>query len=89
MLGILNEIDGALADGHRVYIHCHGGLGRTGMAVGCYLVRHGSTGPHALRRIQACWQSMPGRRFMPISPETPAQVRFVLDWREPDQAHGT
>ncbi len=88
MLTILDEIDRALADGHKVYVHCHGGLGRTGMAVGCYLVRHGSTGPQALQRIEAGWRSISGRLSLPISPETPAQVRFVLDWREPSRAGG-
>ncbi len=86
MLTILDETDGALADGHKVYVHCHGGLGRTGMAVGCYLVRHGCTGPQALQRIGAGWQSISGRLSLPMSPETPAQVRFVLDWRERNQA---
>ncbi len=86
MLAILDEIDRALSDDRRVYVHCHGGLGRTGMAVGCYLVRHGCTGPQALQRIEAGWLSMSGRLSMPMSPETPAQVRFVLDWREPDRA---
>ncbi len=85
MLAILDEIDREIRDRHRVYVHCHGGLGRTGMAVGCYLVRHGCTGPQALQRIEAGWQSISERLSLPMSPETPAQVSFVLGWCEPDQ----
>ena len=38
---ILDEIDGAILNGKTVYVHCLGGIGRTGTVVGCYLVRHG------------------------------------------------
>ncbi len=40
----LNIIDRALADQRAIYIHCWGGIGRTGTVVGCYLVRHGMAG---------------------------------------------
>ena len=43
--GILDAIDKALEDGKNVYVHCWGGIGRTGTVVGCWLVRHGMTGP--------------------------------------------
>ncbi|MFN2132108.1 MAG: fused DSP-PTPase phosphatase/NAD kinase-like protein, partial [Anaerolineae bacterium] len=39
MARILDAIDAALAAGHVVYLHCYGGIGRTGTVVGCYLVR--------------------------------------------------
>lgn len=34
----------ALAAGQTVYVHCYGGIGRTGTVVGCWLVRHGLSG---------------------------------------------
>jgi hypothetical protein len=40
MTRILDDIDDALAAGGVVYAHCWGGIGRTGMVVGCWLVRH-------------------------------------------------
>ena len=85
MLAALDGIDAALDEGRRVYVHCWGGLGRTGMAVGCYLVRHGRTGEQALKQIADFWRTRTGLRYQPMSPETPAQARFVLDWREPDE----
>ncbi len=82
MLRILDQLDAALAGGHRVYLHCHGGVGRTGMVVGCFLVRRGLTGPQALAQLAEWWKSMPKRRYHLRSPETDEQVQFVLDWRE-------
>ena len=44
MAGLLDAIDTAMRDGKTVYLHCWGGVGRTGNVVGCSLVRHGHTG---------------------------------------------
>lgn len=81
MAAILDEIDGAHAAGHVVYVHCWGGVGRTGTVVGCHLVRHGSTGVDALARVQKLLgaTSKAARR----SPETEAQRALVRAWREP------
>jgi hypothetical protein len=84
MLATLDYVDAALAAGRRIYLHCWGGIGRTGVTVGCYLVRHGMTGRQALDQIADWWQDITGRRSIPRSPETPQQVQFVLDWREPN-----
>jgi hypothetical protein len=86
MLAVLDGLDAASAAGRCVYLHCRGGVGRTGMAVGCYLVRRGLTGGQAIRQIDQYWRSDPARRYVPISPETPEQLQFVLDWSEPGQA---
>ena len=37
----LNAIDEAIQDGKPVYVHCWGGVGRTGTVIGCFLMRHG------------------------------------------------
>src|SRR5512137_1960512 len=44
----LDTLDMALQESRKVYVHCWGGVGRTGTTVGCYLVRHGKTGAEAL-----------------------------------------
>ena len=82
MQGILDFIDQALERRHKLYVHCWGGVGRTGLTVGCYLVRHGRTGEQALDQIAAWWLSMPKRQYSPRSPETDEQVAFVLNWHE-------
>lgn len=82
MITILDTVDQALAAGHNVYVHCWGGIGRTGTVVGCHLVRHGFTGDGALARIAFWWQSVEKSNRCPQSPETNEQVTFVRDWRE-------
>lgn len=82
MRAILDGIDAALAAGRRVYVHCWGGVGRTGTTVGCYLVRHGLSAPQALSQLGEWWLAVPKRAFFPASPETNEQVQFILDWNE-------
>ena len=76
----LNAIDKALEKDHTVYVHCNAGLGRTGMVVGCYLVRHGMSGEKALNQIKKRRSGTPkgGKK----SPENPAQRAMVLEWDE-------
>ena len=78
MRRILRELDGLMEDGHAVYLHCYGGIGRTGMTVGCYLVKHGWQAEVALKQIAEWRKDIPsGWR---TSPETDEQREFVLDW---------
>jgi atypical dual specificity phosphatase len=46
-------IERTLDQGHRVMIHCGGGLGRSGTLLACYLVRRGLSPEQALARIRA------------------------------------
>ena len=81
-MAILDAIDNALGAGRKIYLHCWGGIGRTGTAVGCWLVRHGLTGEAALARLNALYRTSAQSRYFPRSPETDAQVLFILDWKE-------
>lgn len=83
MARILDDIDLALAAGRCVYVHCWGGVGRTGTVVGCFLVRHGASGASALERLAALWSTVAKRNRKPSCPETETQRRFVRDWEEP------
>jgi hypothetical protein len=83
MINILDTIDQALMAGDKVYVHCWGGVGRTGMSVGCYLVRHGSTNEDALLRVNQLYKTRPSNFHYPNSPETEEQKDFVRNWREP------
>lgn len=88
MRRILDTIDGALAAGRKVYVHCWGGVGRTGTTVGCYLVRHGRTGEEALEQIAEWWRDVPKHVRHLHSPETEAQREFIRNWREiPKSSH--
>ncbi len=80
MLATLEYLDASLDARHNIYLHCWGGVGRTGLTVGCYLVRHGYTGRQALDQIAEWWRAVPKYRLHARSPETDQQVRFILDW---------
>lgn len=86
MAAILDDIEAALAAGCRVYLHCWGGVGRTGTVVGCYLVRHGLDASSALRKLQQLWSTVsPSKRLRhPQVPETLAQRQFIERWAELD-----
>ena len=84
MAAILDTIDSAVAAGHTVYVHCWGGIGRTGTVIGCYLVRHGMTGDEALHEIARLWQNMAKRNIFPHSPQTQTQIDYVRHWTQPD-----
>lgn len=79
MKAILDEIDQALLAGKKVYVHCYGGIGRTGTVVGCFLVRHGMDGRAALKHLAELRKSTP--RYWIEAPESPEQVQMVLEWR--------
>ena len=85
MARILDAIDAALASDHTVYVHCWGGVGRTGTVVGCWLVRRGATGEEALREVARLFATTSAEkrgRHPEGSPQTPAQRAFVRGWRE-------
>lgn len=80
-VAILDTIDRSIADGGRVYVHCWGGVGRTGVIVGCWLARHGFPGEQALVRLRELWRQCPKSRYRQ-SPETREQEQYVLHWME-------
>ncbi len=78
MKHILDAIDAALAAGQGVYVHCFFGIGRTGVVVGCYLVRHGLNGQEALGELARLRQ---GTYFEGMSsPVTQEQRQMVQNW---------
>lgn len=81
---ILDTIDERLQSGHKIYLHCWGGIGRTGTTVGCYLVRQGKTPEAALAQLSAWWRKVPKSRLHPHSPETREQVEFIRTWAAHD-----
>lgn len=87
MTSILNTIDEALQNGRKVYLHCWGGIGRTGTTVGCYLVRRGRSGKEALKQLADWWRTVPKSQIHQRSPETYEQAQFILNWEQHESGH--
>ena len=77
---ILDRLNTLLEVGEVVYVHCWGGIGRTGSVVGCYMVQEmGMTGPEALVSIEELRNGIYDRSSR-RSPETQEQRDMVMEW---------
>lgn len=81
MARILDAIDAEIARGGIPYIHCWGGVGRTGTTVGCWFARHGHEGDAALKALRARWNTTPKDDHRD-TPQTAAQRNYIRIWRE-------
>ncbi len=79
MEAILASIYRSLEQKRTCYLHCQGGIGRTGLVVGCFLVSCGLRPNEALKRLQELRQGTPKGEIP--SPETEAQRQMVLSWK--------
>lgn len=84
MRAILDQIEQWRQQRRKVYVHCWGGVGRTGTVVGCHLVEYGLSGEAALDHLRLLWtrMSVDKRRRKPHTPETQAQRDYVLNWND-------
>ena len=81
MREIMEAIRKSIDAGPAVYIHCWGGIGRTGTVVGCWLRETGLGGEEALERVQHLYAThMPKVSRHPESPQTTAQKNFIRCW---------
>jgi len=75
---IVSELEGALARGEPAYVHCWGGIGRTGTVVAAFLSRRNRvSGEEALELLAALWQDVPKSEIFRESPQTAEQRRAV------------
>jgi hypothetical protein len=84
MARILDTIQSDIQTGHKVVVHCWGGVGRTGTVIGCYLVGQGLSGEESLRELSQYWSTVGclKRWNHPITPQSEDQFRMILDWNQ-------
>ena len=81
MISILDHIDAEIEKGRIVYVHCLAGLGRTGMVVGCWLVRHDlTTTDDFIDKIKEL--RVNDAANIASSPQTVEQVMLVKKWKK-------
>ncbi len=80
MREILDYIDTAIEAGEIVYLHCWGGIGRTGTVIGCHLVRHRIASPENVMQVMTKLTEHDRKSFR-HTPETEEQRCFVTKWR--------
>lgn len=80
MRSILDAIDLSLDAGRPVYVHCFGGMGRTGTTVCCWLLRHGFASKDGVLPLLTQLRQADEERASWKAPENPNQERFVLNW---------
>jgi hypothetical protein len=81
MREIMSAIRKSIEQAPAVYVHCWGGIGRTGMVVGCWLRELGYDPDLALKHVQHLYSSqMPKVRIHPESPQTNEQRDYVCRW---------
>ncbi|MCA9194711.1 MAG: dual specificity protein phosphatase family protein [Planctomycetales bacterium] len=86
MRSILDAIDLSLGKKIPVYVHCFGGMGRTGTVVCCWLLRHGlASKENVLSLLTKLRQADVERATWP-APENKIQCQFVMDWPESSSA---
>jgi predicted protein tyrosine phosphatase len=79
MRNVLQHIAAEIVDGRPVYVHCLGGIGRTGTVVGCWLIQRGvCSADEALDRIADLRATC--RKATTHSPETMSQREFIARW---------
>ena len=80
MKSILDLIDSEIQRNRPVYVHCLGGIGRTGTVVGCWLARHDiASGSDVFAYIRKLRKHEP---YVGLdSPQTMAQYDMVRRWK--------
>lgn len=84
MRGALDLLHREVAAGRSCYVHCWGGIGRTGTVIACWLRENGWDAEAALAEVQRLYsQHMdPAKQARyPRSPQQASQIRYVKEWR--------
>ncbi len=82
MYNIVSYIEKLQYSETKTYIHCRGGVGRTGTTVACYFILQGDSPEVALKKLHTLWLTCSKSKRRPYSPETGEQRDFVFKFAE-------
>ncbi|MFM7931942.1 MAG: dual specificity protein phosphatase family protein, partial [Pirellula sp.] len=85
MRNILDAIDHSLDKKTPVYLHCFGGIGRTGTVICCWLLRHGYANSEDVFDLLSKLRKADLERATWPAPENDAQREFVRTWVSHDR----
>ena len=77
---LLGAVRSALAREKRVYVHCRAGIGRTGLAIGCFLAEEEASGRKALALLNRLWRQCARSQTWPTVPQTAEQTDYIRRW---------
>lgn len=77
---VLEDIRTEVDAGERVFVHCGGGVGRTGLVMGCWLVERGFDPEHALDELARRFAAMNKARVYRVTPANYLQTEWVENW---------
>ena len=79
---LMEYIDGIISDSdNKVYIHCWGGVGRTGVIVACLYEYLGEDAKTAIVHLRKSFEACPKSAYR-HTPETKEQLEFILGFGE-------
>ncbi|MDO5581200.1 MAG: dual specificity protein phosphatase family protein [Planctomycetia bacterium] len=82
---IFKKVESLRSSGRKVYIHCWGGIGRTGLVVACWLGQfYHLNGKDALDRLKDLWRTCPKSKYAACSPENELQRQYVVKYLQSD-----
>lgn len=78
LAGVVAILEESVGRGEPTYVHCWGGIGRTGTVVAAFLARRcGVSGDEALALLAGLWQGVPKSAIFPETPQTEEQRSAV------------
>jgi protein-tyrosine phosphatase len=79
MRKIIAKINGFLESGLKVYLHSRGGVGRTGLVIGCWLKSRGCTFDDAIKIMAEMFKETAASAYTTL-PDNKIQIDFIKNY---------
>lgn len=78
--GLMNYMKTILDGGGVLYVHCRGGVGRTGVIIACWFAYNGLSPAESLEKLNLLWKECPKSVRRKHCPEYTWQEQFIYDF---------